>query len=389
MRSSVSTRPARRRPRRVGVFVVAALMAAGCGSSGTGASTESTEVKIGFVVPYSGVVAKYGQDANHAWQLALEKYGNTVNGYKLEQVKFDEKCQPAAAVRAVRQALGADVVALLGPTCSGDVLATLQAAAQAKVPLITQAYAPDITARNSEYIWRMPASDEVLNANLAKFLKAEGFTKIGVAHDTTGFGQAEGQTIVAGLKAVGITPVANLSYTVGATDFSGEAQKMKSAGADAVCLMGYDPDTARFAFQLRQLGVQAQICSNQAISYATSLKTAPDAVEGAYFYAPFLADDDRFKPFVDAWRAKYNETVDTEGYMYYLSAVTIIEALKTIDGEVTGEKLNEAIGKLSVDVQGLTRLAFSDTGDPKCPTVLVGTVSKGKPKVVQDDSPSC
>jgi branched-chain amino acid transport system substrate-binding protein len=367
--------------------VVAALLAAGCGASAGAGS--AGEIKVGFVVPYSGSVAKYGQDADHAWQLATEKYGAAVGGRTLTQVKYDDKCQPSAAVGAVKQALGAGVVALIGPTCSGNVTATMAMASRQKIPLITQAYAPQITAGKTGYVWREPASDAVLNANLAQFVKGKGFTKVGVAHDTTGFGQAEGETIVAGLRKVGIEPVATLSYKIGAADFSGEIQRLRAAGVEAVCLMGYDPETSRIAYQLRQLGINVQVFSNQAISYDDSIKVGGAAVEGAFFYAPFLTDMDRFRPFVDAWQKKYNELPDTEGYMYYLSAVTVIEGLKNVKGAVTGEKLNQAIGQLDVDVDGMTRLGFTDTGDPKCPTVLVGTVSGGKPKQVEDDSPKC
>lgn len=372
-----------------GASLAALALTASITSCGTIGEADQGSVKIGFVVPYSGVVAKYGKDADHAWKLATEKYGDTVNGRKLEVAKFDEKCQPAAAVSSVRQALGSGVVALIGPTCSGDVTATMQLAQAQKVPLITQAYAPEITGSGNEFVWRQPASDAVLNANLARYLKDKGHQRVAVAHDTTGFGQAEGQTIVDGLTKAGIPPVVTLTYTVGATDFSGEVQRIKAAEVDAVCVMGYDPDPARLAFQMRQLGVDAQLCSNQSVSYTSSLTTAPDAVEGAVFYAPFLAGVDRFAPFVDRWRTAFNEEPDTEGYMYYLSAVTVINALKNVSGEVTGAALNDAIGDLEFDVDGMVTLRFTDTGDPQCPTVMVGTVRDGKPTMLEDDSESC
>lgn len=379
----------------VGVcLVVVAMLAVSCSSgtksdAGSGSGGTKSEVKVGFVVPYSGIVAKYGQDADHAWQLAIEKYGSTVNGHKLSQAKFDEKCQPAAAVAAVRQALSGGVVALIGPTCSADVTATMALSAAKKIPLITQAYAPTLTTSGNKFIWRMPASDTVLNANQAEFLKSKGSSKVGVAHDSTGFGQADGQTLVEGLKAVGIEPAAVLSYAVGSADFSGEIQRFKAANVDTVCIMGYDPATAKFAFQMKQLGLNARVCSNQAISYADSLKMGGAAIEDAFFYAAFLTDVPRFKPFVDTWRAKFNEDPDAEGYNYYLSAVTVIQALKNVSGEVTGEKLNAAIGKLNLDVDGMTTLAFTDTGDMKCPTVLMGTITGGRSALVQDNTVSC
>jgi branched-chain amino acid transport system substrate-binding protein len=379
---------------RIASLALLGLLAVACGSSSgaadTGKAGASAPVKIGFVVPYSGGVAKYGKDADEAWAMATEKYGDTVNGHKLELTKYDDKCKPADAVSAVKQALGAGVVALVGPTCSGNVLATQQMAATARVPMITQAYAPDITTKGSKYIWRMPASDAVLNANLAKFLQGKGWTSdVGVLHDNTGFGQAEGKTITDGYKALGITPKVDLTYKVGATDFSGEIQRLKAANVKTVCLEGYDPDTARIALQMSQLGLKVNVCGNQELAYDDSLEVAGATLNGVYYYSVFQPDAQRLQPFTTAWKAKYGTNPNPEQFEYYLSAVTVIQAIKGISGEVTPESMNTSISKLHFDVDGMTTLAFTDTGDPKCPTVLVGTVENAKAKTVQDDSKTC
>jgi len=378
---------------RVATLAVVGLVAAACGSAGGGSAhtaSSGAPAKIGFVVPYSGGVAKYGQDADQAWALATEKYGTSVNGHELQLSKYDDKCTPSDAVSAVKQALGDGVVALVGPTCSGNVLATQQMAATAKVPMITQAYSPDITAKGLKYIWRMPAPDTVLNANLAKLLQKKGWVdSVGVLHDQTGFGQAEGQTITAGYKAVGVTPVVDVTYKMGATDFSGEIQKLKAAQVKTVCIEGYDPDGARIVKQMNQLGFKANICGNQELGYDDSLQVAGAALDGAQFYSVFQPDAQRLLPFTNAWKAKYGSDPNPEQYEYYLSAVTVIQALKTLTGDVTADAVNTAISKLHFDVEGVATLAFTDTGDPKCPTVLVGTIENAKAKTVQDDSQKC
>ncbi|MCW2643066.1 MAG: ethanolamine utilization protein EutJ [Dactylosporangium sp.] len=373
--------------RHVAALGVVAFLSSACGAGGgSGSGSQSGPIKVGFVVPYSGSVARYGQDADEAWALAAEKYGVNVNGRTITPVKYDDKCTPAAAASAVKQALGSGVVALYGPTCSGNVLATQQMAAQSKVPMITGAYSPDITAKGNKYIWRMPPSDAVLNGDLAKFLVKKGWTEVGVLHDNTGFGQAEGKTITDGYKAQGVTSKIDLTYQVGATDFSGEIQRLKSAGVKTVCLEGYDPDTARIALQMHQLGLDVNVCGNQEISYDDSLKVAGEVLNGSYYYSVYLPDSKQLAPFTTAWRAKYNADPNPEQYEYYLGAVAVIQAIKSIKGNVTAEAVNAAISKLHFDVEGFATLAFTDTGDPKCPTVLVGTIANGKPQTVQEDS---
>lgn len=368
--------------------VVALLATAACGSAGAGGS-KSGPIKVGFVVPYSGSVARYGQDADQAWALAVEKYGDTVNGRKITPVKYDDKCTPAAAVSAVKQAVGSGVVALYGPTCSGNVLATEQMAAQNKTPMITGAYSPDITQKGNKYIWRMPPSDTVLNGDVAKFIVQKGWNEVGVVHDNTGFGQAEGKSITDGLKAQGVTAKTDVTYQNGATDFSGEIQRLKSAGVKTVCLEGYDPDTAHIALQMHQLGLNVNVCGNQEISYDDSLKVAGDVLDGSYFYSVYLPDSKQLAPFTQAWRAKYNTDPNPEEYEYYLGAVTVIQAIKNVKGDLTPQAVNTEISQLHFNVEGFTTLAFTATGDPKCQTVLVGTIANGKPQTVQEDNPQC
>jgi branched-chain amino acid transport system substrate-binding protein len=252
--------------------------------------------------------------------------------------------------------------------------------------MITGAYSPDITAKGNKYIWRMPPSDAVLNGDLAKYLVKLGWLEVGVLHDNTGFGQAEGKTITDGYKALGVTPKADLTYQVGATDFSGEIQRLKAADVKTVCLEGYDPDTARVALQMNQLGLKVNVCGNQELAYDDSLKVAGEVLNGAHFYSVYQPDAKKLEPFTKAWRAKYNADPNPEQYEYYLSAVTAIQAIKSVKGNLTPEAVNTAISKLHFDVEGFTTLAFTETGDPKCSTVIVGTIANGKPKTVQEDS---
>jgi len=347
-------------------------------------------VKVGFVVPYSGGVADYGKDADEAWTLAAEKYGKTVNGHKIELTKYDDQCVPSAAVSAVKKALGDGVQALIGPTCSGNVLAVKDMVRARKVPLITQAYAPEITSDGGGYIFRMPPSDAVLNGNLAKYLVAQGWNnQVAIVHDGTGFGQAEGKTITDGYKAQHVDPIVDITYKTGATDFSGEIQKLKSVGAKTACLMGYDPDTARMAVQMQQLGLTINLCGGQENGYADSLDVAKGALDGMLYYSVFQPDAQRFKSFNDAWKAKYGKNANPEQWEYYLSAVTLIQAVKSIDGKVTADGLNKAITKLHFDVEGATTLAFTNTGDPKCGTVLVATNKNNQAVTIKDDTEKC
>lgn len=379
-----------------GVALCLALAAcgSGSGSSATGGSSggksSGSPITVAMVVPYSGSVADYGLEADRAFQLAFKYYGSTVNGHPIKLQKFDEKCTPSAAVVAVNQALGSGAVALDGPTCSGDVTATMTLAAAHHVPMLTSAYLPEITQKGDKYIWRNQASDGVLNAALAKYAASKGFKHIAILHGSAAFSEGEGATFAAGMKAVGLTPVANVTYTDFTTDFTGQIEQIKAAHPDAVFLGGYDPDVGRIAAQMRQLGLQAQIFAGEEISYSDSVAAGGAAVNGAYAYSEFIPTRSAVQPFVQAWKSMFNAMPNSESFSYYNAAVAIIEGLRNAGKNPTAESLNTALGKLNVQTKPtLDTISYQSNGDQRCPTVLVGQVQNGSFHEVQNDSPSC
>lgn len=360
------------------------------GSSNSGSSSSGSPITVAEVVPLSGNVADYGLQADRAWQLAFKTYGSTVNGHSIKIQKYDEKCTPSAAVVAVNQALGSGAVALDGPTCSGDVTATMHLAETQHVPMLTSAYLPSITEQGDAFIWRNQASDAVLNGNLAKFIKSKGFSRVAILHGSSGFSAGEGQTMADGLKAVGLSPVADLTYTDGATDFTGQIQSIKAAHPDAVYLGGYDPDLGRIAGQMRQLGLNVQIFAGEEISYSDSIAAGGSAVNGAYAYSEFIPSAPQFQAFTSAWQSMFNTMPNSESFSYYNAAVAIIEGLKNAGANPTPQSLNAALGKLDVKTQPqLDTVAYTSTGNQRCPTVLVGQVVKGNFTMVQNASTSC
>lgn len=401
--SSNGTRSRLRPTAALGAGVAISLVLAACGSSSGGGSTSSggsgggssggssgSPVTVAMVVPYSGSVADYGLEADRAFKLAFKNYGSSVNGHPIKLQKFDEKCTPSAAVVAVNQALGSNVVALNGPTCSGDVTATMALAETQHVPMLTSAYLPQITQKGDKYIWRNQASDGVLNAALAKFAASKGFKHIAILHGNAAFSEGEGATFAAGMKAVGLTPIADVTYTDFTTDFTGQIQQIKAAHPDAVFLGGYDPDVGRIAGQMRQLGLTAQIFAGEEIAYSDSIAAGGAAVNGAYAYSEFIPTVAAVAPFVQAWKAMFGTTPNSESFSYYNSAVSIIEGLRAAGSNPTAQSLNRALASLNVKTKPtLDTIAYTSTGDQRCPTVLVGQVRDGTFHEVQNDSPSC
>ena len=80
----------------------------GSGESGNAGEADSGPIKVGLVIPQSGVYAPLGEDMKAGWDLWLEQNGNKLGGREVQTVVVDEGEGPDTGVPAVQKALQQD-----------------------------------------------------------------------------------------------------------------------------------------------------------------------------------------------------------------------------------------------------------------------------------------
>ena len=94
-------------------------------------------IKIGIVLPYSGVYGLLGNEITGGLELALEKYGSEVSGKKIVLIKEDSEVRPKIGLNKTKKLVFQDKVDLLvGPVASNVAGAMRDFVHNAKVPLI-------------------------------------------------------------------------------------------------------------------------------------------------------------------------------------------------------------------------------------------------------------
>src|SRR5262249_58654778 len=137
----------------IAATALGALVAAGCGSSGTsnnagGTATKSCVATIGMEGPLTGPVAFLGQEQLHFAQLAVLR-DNLANKTKISLAQGDTQLNPAQATTVTQQfTSNSKIVAVVGPPPSqeGESVGALMARAQLAF-LARPAPAPALTAR--------------------------------------------------------------------------------------------------------------------------------------------------------------------------------------------------------------------------------------------------
>ncbi len=209
------------------------------------------EVKIALVVPLSGAWARQGILEQMGAELAIEDVNNSggikaLGGAKLKLVLYDtgdtaEKAKNAAQ-RLVAQE--PDVVAGIGCWLSSFTLAVTEVTERAELPWLTLSYSDLITGRGFKYIFQSsPTAETQATALLPRIVdlanKATGVrpTKVAFIGDNSASSVSFMKPIRGHVaKDLGLTIVADETYTPPLSDATTLVQKIRSGRPDFIVL---------------------------------------------------------------------------------------------------------------------------------------------------------
>ena len=219
-----------------------ALAASAALAFATAASAQ--DIKIGYNSDQSGGgAAEHGLSGRFGVEAAVEDInkGGGLLGRKVVLINRDDTGQPPKSIQNMNELIDSEkVVAVIGPTNTGNALAWLHLPQQKKIPVISHvATGTDITKRYEDqpknYIFRVSMVDREQVALLVAYaVKASKTKKIAMIGDSTGYGQGGIKDVTEILKLHGITPVANEKFQPKDTDMTSQLSKVKTAGADVL-----------------------------------------------------------------------------------------------------------------------------------------------------------
>src|SRR6516225_9273910 len=123
---------------------------------------QSGPLKVGLVLPYTGVYAVLGESITQGMELVFARENWTVAGRKVEMIKEDDEMKPPVGIRKTEKLIDSDKVDILtGPVHSGILLGMRDKVHSSKTILIvSNAGADDISrAKCSKWIFRTSFSN--------------------------------------------------------------------------------------------------------------------------------------------------------------------------------------------------------------------------------------
>ncbi len=370
-------------------------------SGGVGAAPK--EVVIGVVLPLSGPYAQNGQQGLWGAQFAVEQINasggiKALDGAKLKLQVSDTGAASAGEVANITQRLiqSYHPSAICGAWASPYTLAASTVTERAKVPLLTQSFADQITERGYQYVFQLPAkaglmgqqsTDAVLE--LAKTANYPIRTVATIADDTSS-GKISAQAADARFKSRGVNVALEYFYPAGLTSATSIALKVTSVHPDLIYLTGSLPDTVLLQKTFREQGYRGPFLGSGG-GYVTTqyaellgpLSSGAFASAGWNWDMPNPAAKTFFKEFTAKFRSPFpaQEAGEDYGIVYLIK-----EALEAARSD-NPQAVRDALAKLDVTsgpgaIMPGGRVAFDANGMSKYVVPVIIQWQDGLPRTV-------
>ena len=228
------------------------------------AGAAAQDIKVGYNGDLSASPsAQSGQAAVLGMEAAIADINAAggVLGKKLALVTRDDVSAPPKSIQNMSDLIDNEkVVAVFGPTNSGNAMAWKHIANQKKIPVLGNVGSgTDITKPMSpgadNYMFRVSMVDREQVAALMAYVKknAEKSRVVGLMAETTGYGQGGLKDMEEIAKLQDIKIAATERFGVGDTDMTSQLSKMKAANVDTVVVWAQGTPIAQLVRSMEKI----------------------------------------------------------------------------------------------------------------------------------------
>lgn len=346
-----------------GLLLMGALVV-GCGQQGAegeGVTETKEPLKVGAVLSLTGAQSGLGGPEKDTIEMEVDRINadGGINGHPLEVIIEDDASDVNQAVAATTKLIEQDgVLAIIGSTGTGQTMAMREAITAAGIPQVSLAGSLVITKEFSPLVFQTPWSNSLVVATTLEYLKAQGYTKIGLITEDTGFGK-DGQALVNETAAsYGLEVVSDQVFKPADTDMSGQLTVIKSSGADVVLMWSSVAASAIVPKNMEQLGMDLPLVGSHGIARQEFIDSAGAAADGTVMFAGKVLAPEAYgegtegyevaTSFIERYTAEYGAApTNTFSGHAYDGLYLVVEAMKRLDEGFTSAQLRDEIEKTS------------------------------------------
>ena len=314
-------------------------------SVATASAAWAETIKIGALLAVTGPSSFLGGPEARTLEMMVEQINAAggIAGKKVELLLRDTAGNPEKAISLGKQLLEEDkVLAVVGPSSSGETMAIKKLFEDNATPLISCAAAEVIVNPLASWVFKTPQNDSSAAIKIFEEMKRQGIARIAVLVDNSGFGKAGREQLQKIAPEHGITIVAAEVYDAKATDLSAVVAKIKAnSEVQGVINWSVVPAQSIVVKNIRQAGWQVPIFQSHGFGNIKYAEAAGVAAEGVIFpgghilMAAQLPDGHPQKSlllkYIADYEGRYKETASAFGGYAY-DALTILRRAIEIGG---------------------------------------------------------
>lgn len=301
--------------------------------------------KIGALFAVTGAASFLGEPEKNTALMLQEEINKAggINGHPLEIIIEDTKSDETQAVLVAKKLLEKDnVLAIIGPSTTGESMALVPIMNNAQTVLISCAAGAPITqpVQDRAWIFKTPQYDVSAVEAIYEHMKKQGISKVGIVTISTGFGDAGRKALLDVAPRYGITIVADERYGPKDSDMTTQLTKIKAAGAQAVINWSVGPGQVVVTKNWHALKMGIPLYQSHGWGSKKNIELAGKAAEGVI--APLgrlvvwekLPDNHPqkalLKKYTQDYEARYKSEPGTFGGHAYDAIHMLVEAMKKV-----------------------------------------------------------
>ena len=367
---------------RINRAIILMALAMGIVQASTATAEDQALVKIGAIFAVTGPAANLGAPEARTLEMVVAACNakGGIQGHRIELIVKDSGASPEKAVSFAKQLIEEEkVLAIIGPSTSGETMKIKNLCEEAGTLLISCAAAESIVNPLARYVFKTPQKDSDAVRRIFQQMQKMKISKIAVTSSNTGFGKAGKEQLEKIAPEFGIAIAVSDVYEKEATDLSSVVTKIKAADVQAVVNWSIEPAQSILAKNMRQLGLAIPLFQSHGFGNIRYVKAAGAAAEGIIFPAGRLLVADRLpdthpqkallQQYAREYQARFKEEASTFGGHAYDSFLILAKAVETAGADraklpAAIEGLKDLVGTAGIfsfsatDHNGLDRGAF-------------------------------
>jgi branched-chain amino acid transport system substrate-binding protein len=312
-------------------------------------SAAQDTIKIGLVMPMTGILGPVGKQAVAGARLYMAQHGDTVAGRKIELIVRDDASLPDNSKRITQELLVSDKVAILGGGLTPNVLAIAPLVNESKTATVVMVSGTSIVTERSPYFVRTSWTHAQQASVLAKWVAQNGSKRVTIIASDWAPGHEASGVFASTFAQAGGSVVETLKVPLANPDFAPFLQRARDANPDTLFVFVPASQAAILARQFVERGLDKsgiKLIGPGDIADDEDLPGMSEAMVGtvtAGFYSAYHQSQMN-KDYVAAFQtANANVRPNFVSVSAYDGMHLIYEALRKTGGETAGPALVEAM----------------------------------------------